>query len=248
MKALILAAGVGRRLGEQGENQPKCLLQFDHKTLLERHLVALRQCQVDQVVMAIGYQAESIRAELDALGENDWVTTVYNPAYTQGSLVSLWCLREHLSTGQDVILMDADVLYDSRLLQRLRQTSIPNCFLLDREFEPGLEPVKLCVQAERLIEFRKQLAEGLTYDFAGESVGFFRFSGQITERLLTHVEHYIAKGYDETPYEEAIRDLLLQSPEAFGYEDITGLPWIEIDFPEDVDRARLQILPRLQDE
>jgi choline kinase len=142
--------------------------------------------------------------------------------------------------------MDADVLYDSRLLQRLRQTSIGNCFLLDRMFEPGPEPVKLCVQAGRLVEFRKQLPEGLTYDFAGESVGFFRFSGEMIDRLFTHVQQYIATGQNEAPYEEAIRDLLLQSPEAFGYEDITGLPWIEIDFPEDIDRAQLQILPQLQ--
>ena len=56
----------------------------------------------------------------------------------------------------------------------------------------------------------------------------------------------IPEGRYEEPYEEAIRDLLLETPDAFGYEDITGLPWIEIDFPEDIQRAQNEILPQLR--
>jgi choline kinase len=116
---------------------------------------------------------------------------------------------------------------------------------LDRDFEPGDEPVKLCVQNGQLVEFRKQVAADLTYDFAGESVGFFRFESAFARRLATRTEYYVAAGRHEEPYEEAIRDLLLETPSAFGYEDITGLPWIEIDFPEDMKRAENEILPLL---
>ena len=111
--------------------------------------------------------------------------------------------------------------------------------------EPGEEPVKLCVHDGYLVEFRKQVAPNLAYDFAGESVGFFRFESAIAHRLATHTEQYVADGRHEEPYEEAIRDLLLETPEAFGYEDITGLPWIEIDFPKDIQRAENEILPQL---
>ena len=141
--------------------------------------------------------------------------------------------------------MDADVLYDRRIIERLVKTDIPNCFLLDRDFEPGEEPVKLCVRDGYLVEFRKQVALDLVYDFSGESVGFFRFESAIARRLATRTEQYVADGLDEKSLEEAIRDLLLETPEAFGYEDITGLPWIEIDFPEDIKRAQNEVLAQL---
>lgn len=245
MKAIMLAAGVGRRLGQDGQIKPKCLLKFNGKSLLERHLDYLRYCQIDEVVIAVGYQAEMIQDEIKAVGAENWVTTVYNPDYTKGSLLSLWTLREHLAAGDHLLLMDADVLYDRRIIERLVKTDIPNCFLLDRDFEPGEEPVKLCVQDGYLVEFRKQVALELAYDFSGESVGFFRFESAIARRIATRTEHYVAEGRHEEPYEEAIRDLLVETKEAFGYEDITGLPWIEIDFPADIKRAQNEILLQL---
>ncbi len=241
----MLAAGVGRRLGKDGQNKPKCLLKFNGKSLLERHLDYLRSCQIDEVAIAVGYQAEMIQNEIKAVEADNWVTTVYNPDYTKGSIISLWTLRQHLAAGDEILLMDADVLYDRRIIERLVKTDIPNCFLLDRDFEPGEEPVKLCVRDGYLVEFRKQVALDLTYDFSGESVGFFRFESAIARRIATRTEQYVADGLDEKPLEEAIRDLLLETPEAFGYEDITGLPWIEIDFPEDIKRAQNEILPQL---
>ncbi|MBF2005933.1 MAG: phosphocholine cytidylyltransferase family protein [Chlorogloeopsis fritschii C42_A2020_084] len=245
MKAVILAAGVGRRLGKNGQNQPKCLLNFNGKSLLERHLNYLHDLQVDEVAIAVGYQAEKIQDQIQALGVESWVSTVYNPDYTKGSIISLWALREHLKSGEHLLLMDADVLYDRRILERLVKTNISNSFLLDRDFEQGEEPVKLCVRDGYLVEFRKQVAPDLTYDFAGESVGFFRFEGEVALRLAERAEHYVANQRHEEPYEEVIRDLLLETPQAFGYEDITGLSWIEIDFPEDIKRAENEILPQL---
>ena len=245
MKAIILAAGVGRRLGKDGENQPKSLLKFNGKSLLERHLDYLHHCQIDTVAIAVGYQRQLIQDEITALGAENWVSTVYNPDYTQGSAISLWTLREYLTAEDDVLLMDADVLYSRRILEKLVKTEIPNCFLLDRDFEPGDEPVKLCVREGQLVEFRKQVAPDLAYDFAGESVGFFRFGSAIAHRLASRTEDYVAAGRYEEPYEEAIRDLLLETPAAFGYEDVTGIPWIEIDFPEDIQRAQKEILPQL---
>ncbi|MBW4570523.1 MAG: phosphocholine cytidylyltransferase family protein [Tolypothrix carrinoi HA7290-LM1] len=245
MKALILAAGVGKRLGKDGENQPKCLLKFNGKSLLERHLDYLRYCQIESVAIVVGYQAEKIQDEITALKAENWVSTVYNPDYTKGSIISLGTLKKHLTAGDEILLMDADVLYDRRILEQLVKTNIPNCFLLDRDFEPGEEPVKLCVQDNYLVEFRKKLAADLTYDFAGESVGFFRFESAIAHRLAAITEDYITNKRHEEPLEEAIRDLLLENPKTFGYEDITGLPWIEIDFPEDIKRAKNEILPQL---
>jgi choline kinase len=200
---------------------------------------------VEHVAVCAGYEADMLRHAIEASGYAAMVSTVLNRDYREGSVVSLWTMRHYLAAGGEILLMDADVLYDPALLDRLRGTAKPNCFLLDRDFEPGLEPVKLCVRAGTLVEFRKQLAEGLQYDLAGESVGFFRFGEDMALRLARKAEEYVGGGRREEPYEEAIRDLLLERPAEFDYEDITGTPWVEIDFPEDIERANTRILPHL---
>lgn len=240
MKAIILAAGVGRRLGIE---HPKCLLEFNGRSLLKRHLDILKELGVEEVIVGVGHLADQVIEAIDQYGHSNFVRTIHNPRYEQGSVISLWTLREELAYGGDVLLMDADVLYDQKMIVRLLETDHENSFLLDRGFEEGDEPVKLCVRDGLLIEFRKQLAEDLEFDFYGESVGFFRFGSKMAKRLAERTEDYLAKELFEEHYEEALRDLMLESPEDFGFEDVTGIPWVEIDFPEDIVRAEQKILP-----
>ena len=242
MNAILLAAGVGRRLGA---GEPKCLLPFGGQTLLARHLEILRACRVRHVTVGIGHQADRVRAAIAGLDAGGFVTTVFNPDYRLGSILTLHSLRESLAGGGDILLMDADVLYDRRLLRRLINSSHANCCLLDRNFEPGDEPVKLCVRGGALVEFRKKA--DVPCDFCGESVGFFKLAETAAHNLAAVTQHYVDAGKTDECYEEALRDVML-SPGAFGFEDVTGLPWTEIDFPEDVERARRDILPRLTDE
>lgn len=248
MIAIILAAGVGKRLGSIAGNRiPKCLLSFAGKTLLQRHLEYLQRCGADEVVLVAGYRRELIEAETACLGGLPQPRVVHNPKYQHGSLVSLWAAREWLTADQPILLMDADVLYDIRILERLSRSEHTDCFLLDRDYERGAEPVKLCVRQGRLVDFRKQIDPDLEYDYSGESVGFFRFSPAKARRLAETVQNYVETGALDTPHEEAVRDLLLAAPQDFAFEDITGLPWIEIDFPEDLARAEAEILPRLSE-
>lgn len=244
MKAVILAAGIGQRLGGDGGDPPKALLRFGGRTLLARHIEILRSRGVEEIVVITGHQAERIAGEIAALGAGDFVRTAFNPQFREGSVVSLWSGRAALAWGGDVLLMDADVLYDPRIMDRLLASRHRNCLLMDRDFEPGDEPVKLCLRAGQPVEFRKKVAG--TYDVWGESVGFFRFESAIAEELVAAAGRYVDGGRRNEPYEEPLRDVLLASPPGrFGIEDITGLPWVEIDFPEDVRRAKDAILPRL---
>jgi choline kinase len=238
MKAIILAAGVGKRLGKETGDRPKSLLKFDGVSLLERHFQLLQKFGIESVILVIGYQSPMIQEEITRLNLHHWVKTIENPNYTQGSVISLWCAKEFLATGEEVLLMDADVLYDAQILERLVNTKKTNCFLLDRNFEDGVEPVKLCVKDNLLVEFRKEINPQLQFDFQGESVGFFKFSGEVAQRLAQRTDFYKQNALENEPYEDAIRDLLLETPPAFNYEDITGYSWIEIDFPEDILKAK----------
>lgn len=244
MKAIILAAGIGNRLGESAQNKPKSLLEFEGKSLLERHIDILLANNINDLTIVTGYQSDMIKQHLEDAPIS--ITYLYNKRYTEGSIISLNCAQEILFSEPEFILMDADVLYDEEMIRRLVNTEINNCLLLDRNFVPGDEPVKICVKKDGMInEFRKKIASDLEFEIQGESVGFFKFNKLIGASLLGRINDYLSKGEIDTPYEEAIRDLLLTYPEQFGYEDVTDVPWIEIDFPEDIERATNDILPKL---
>lgn len=264
-RALILAAGVGCRLDDgtpESQRKPKALLEFGGKSLLARHVEILRGAGVASITVITGFAGAFIRAALAELRDGPPVSVLVNPDFREGSVVSLYAGREVLRTGDPVILMDADVLSDRRLMARLLDSAIPNCLLLDRAIGPGDEPVKLCVRDGRIVDFRKRPT--LPYDWHGKSVGFFRFTAATAADLADRVEQYIATGRRAMEYEEPIRDMIIASnatdaagthdtatpadaghPGHFGFEDISGLPWTEIDFPEDVEKARA-LVPELR--
>ncbi|MGA2396670.1 MAG: phosphocholine cytidylyltransferase family protein [Steroidobacteraceae bacterium] len=248
MRAIILAAGRGQRLQQPEDQQvPKCLLRFGGKSLLERHLLALRDCGVAEVVLALGFKRELIEAELERMKVVPRTEIVINPAFELGSVLTVHTAAEPLGRGGDVLLMDADVLYHTRILQALVSGErAMNRVLMDREFEPGDEPVKLCLRGGAPVELRKRVPTDLEYDSIGESVGFFRFDETGARRLVELVAGYVARGATDMPHEEAVRDLIRERGRTFDVADVTGLPWIEIDFPNDVARAEREILPELE--
>ncbi len=243
-QALILAAGVGKRLGGAGEDLPKALLRLGGETLIARHARLLRQAGIEAITVVVGYRAEALRAELARLPEPA-VATIHNADFDTGSVVSLLAGAPVLRSGGQIVLMDADVLYDGRMMARLMGSRLANTLLLDRDLEPGDEPVKICLAGERIVDFRKRPEHA--GEWGGESVGFFRFAPDAAAELAARAGEYVAGGRGGLEYEEPIRDMMLASPDGrFGVEDVTGLPWTEIDFSADLDRARA-LLPLLAD-
>jgi len=242
MHAIILAAGRGSRLGRQ---QPKCLLQFGARSLLARHLDLLYGHGVHRADLVIGYQADHIIEHVGQMNSRPDVAFHFNPRFEQGSVLSLSAANACLTAGSDVLLMDADVLYHPKILTRLLESSHPNCFLLDRNFQAGDEPVKIAVCDGSMVDFRKHLNPRLNFDYLGESVGFFRFDAEFATAIAEECARFENEGLADAPHEEVLRNLLLQNPGSFAWEDVTGLPWIEIDFPEDIVRASEEVLPAI---
>lgn len=247
LKAVMLAAGIGRRLSGHGhEYPPKALLRFGGKSLLERHIEVLRHLRLEELVVVVGYQSELIDAEIRRLAAGDFVRTLSNPRFTLGSSLSLWTAREVLREGDDILFMDADVLYHPELIERLLSAPGRDRLLLDRGFDPGDEPVKLCLQNGVPVEFRKIL-DDVHYDCIGEWPGFLTLSAKSAVEVAAALDAFEAAQLFEAPYEEAIREVMLKTPRRFSGVDISGLPWIEIDFPQDLERAREEVYPRLSE-
>ncbi len=191
MRAGILAAGVGRRLGDAAL-PPKVLLPFDGTTLLARHAATLRHCGIRRCELVVGYRADLIEAEIARIGAQDLFVTRFNEAYEQGSIVSLGALADLLTAGEPMVFMDGDVLCDTRMLERLLAARQENCFLLDRNLEPGEEPVKLCVRDGRLVDCHKRPAT--RFDWSGEWVGFCRLGPEMAAKIAACAARMIAAG------------------------------------------------------
>ena len=247
MHAIILAAGRGNRLADfNPDGRPKCLLEFGGRSLLARQLDILFQLGIKRTTLVLGYKAGLVVEHIGTLVSRPEIAFSYNPAYKDGSVLSLLAAHEVMTSGETVLVLDADVLFHPRILQVLIESHHENCFLIDQNFAPGDEPVKIAIYQGRMVEFRKSLPVGLDFDTLGESVGFFKFDGNIATKIAQLCDGYRTEGLTGAPHEEALRDILLALPRAFSYEDISGLPWLEIDFPEDIERAIKEILPAIR--
>lgn len=250
MIAILLAAGVGHRLEPFTRDHPKCLLEVGGRDLLRRSLDALASCAVERAVVVVGYEADQVRA---VLGDRPplAVELVDNPDYREGSILSLWHARDFLGSD-DVLVMDADVLYPRVLLERLVRSGHASCALLDGRVEGSGEEMILCAGGGRVWDIvRRRPGQELTpppgvppYEQFGESVGFLKLSAAHAAALAGILDERVRAGHRRDEYEATFPEIYRRCE--VGYERVDDLPWTEIDFPADVERARATILPAIE--
>lgn len=239
MKAIILAAGIGKRFREVTDQQPKCLIAIQGRTLLERTLAALGAAGVTEAVVVIGYRGDMIRRAIGAFCRGVRVRYVFNDRFEKGAILSLWSAREEFD--DDILIMDADVLFPITLIERLVRSTHTNCFLLDASaVNTGEEQMLLTCNGRVLNIVRGGSGD---FDLIGESVGFLKVSRADAPLLRAILDDLVAQGRDSIEHEEAFPLFLAQRE--VGFERVDDLPWTEIDFPEDLERAERGVLPRI---
>lgn len=229
MRAVLLAAGRGRRLESDA---PKCLLVIEGKTLLERHVANMLEAGITALTIVVGYKREMIEATLAGLSPSLPIELIVNEQFTRGSILSLQVAAHRILEGG--IWMDADVLYPAALLRRLVASKNDNCVLLDGSAEETGEEMMLGTNAGRVHKIARRV--GPTWDLAGESVGFAKVGsegGAVMKRML---DEEVAADRLDQEYEAAMDRAFAETP--FGFERVDDLPWTEIDFQEDVEKAR----------
>ena len=241
MKALILAAGIGKRLNF---NLPKILLKIGKKTLLERHYENLLNFGIKEIGLVIGYKSNYLVNFINKIDKDKKIKIFKNLKYKEGSIVSLVCAKSFFQKKGDLILMDGDVLYDKKILKKLIDTKKKDTLLIDKHFESGEEPVKVCIKNNKIYDFGKNVDNN--FDFQGESVGFFKFSKKTSIKLLNESKKIKAKN-KKAMYEDAIQKLIKEKKFLMEYEHINNLPWIEIDFKKDLDLAKKNILKKIDE-
>ena len=239
MRPIILAAGVGWRLKAHTQATPKCLLEIWGKTLLRRYLEAFAALGLREAVLVVGHLKEKVMAEAARGPAEVEVRFVPNEQFTRGNILSLWHARHEFDDA--VVIMDGDVLFPQEMLARLRASPDANAVAVDERFRDTGEEQKVLCEDGWVVGVSKKVTGDPRV--RGEAVGMLRLSADAGEVLRGILEEFIETGKDSLEYEDALRELAAEVP--IGVVEVGDLPWIEIDFEEDLARAREQILPEV---
>lgn len=238
MRGVILAAGRGSRLNGHVAAAPKALLDVGGRSLVERQIDALRMSGIHEITVVVGCEAERVRRHCGPA-----VSFVENPDFAStNSLYSLWLARPLLFDG--FVVLNCDVLFHMQLLRDLLTARHEAALMLAyrRPDDPpfGDEEMKVQVRGGRVIAMSKSMAPS---EADGENVGMVRFDASAAAHLVRHMDALIAGG--------GTRDWAPRAFAAFAAErplyalSTRGYPWIEIDFPEDFERAVRDVLPHI---
>lgn len=237
MKAIILAAGKGTRL-DGNAVKPKCLVEVGGLTLLRRQIESLHRANIEKIVVVIGFGGESIREEC-----GNEISFVENIHFAEtSSLYSLWLAREHLQDG--FVVLNSDVLFHPQMLSNLLESSRDDALLISKTENGnaplGDEEMKVKLEEERVVDISKDMDPA---EADGENVGIVKFGPRGAKTLVGYMDRLIENGAVKDWAPRAFREYAQHHPLHALSTD--GLPWIEIDFPEDYQRAVTEVYPRI---
>ena len=234
MKAIILSAGQGSRLGHLVDNGPKCLVDFNGHSLLDRQLDTLAANGVDEAVVVTGFRDDAVEAALAARSGGPKVRTVFNPFFkVADNTGSLYMAREELSG--DCLVWNGDTLVSQSLMRRVVANDRPGiCVTIDRKDGYDDDDMKVVEDGGRLKAIGKRLP---TESVNSESIGLLAFRAGGAERFRDAIEQALRTPEGTTIWYLRVIHHLAQSSDVWTL-DIAGEEWGEVDFPPDVDAAR----------
>ncbi|HBZ20842.1 MAG TPA: nucleotidyl transferase [Bacteroidales bacterium] len=234
MKAVILAAGVASRLRPLTNNTPKCLLKVGPKNILELALENLVENKISDIVIVTGYLENRIRDFLKIRFPELNITFCYNELYNStNNIYSLWLARNALQ-GEEMLLMDSDIVFDSRIITRLISSGFKSCLALKRH-EVHDEEIKVRTDMNgRILEISKEVNPA---EAAGESVGIELFGKDLLSELFRVIDRKvnIDKNVNQF-YEAAFQELIDNNHDIYAV-DVTEYFCTEIDTEEDLRNA-----------
>jgi len=224
---------MAKRLRPLTDEKPKCLLEVGGKTLLQRTVDAMISAGVKEFVVVTGYRENMIREFLTIHYSLCTIHYIDNPDYEHNNnIFSLWLAMQKLH-GQEVLLMDSDILCDPEAVRRVARKTNPA--LAMQQHELGEEEMKIVVdEAGRITEISKTCSPA---DAIGESVGIEKMTPAYTEAIYQELRKMILdEGQIDIFYERAFERLIPQG-HTFEVVDTTDLFSYELDTPEDLEKA-----------
>lgn len=231
MHALILAAGTGSRLQQR---RPKCLLEVGGRPLLHHQVDALDAVGADQITLVLGYQWQRVETALRGRGQ-----VIVNERYAvTNSLYSFWMARNAIEDG--VLVMNSDVLFDPALLRDLMDVE-GSALAYDTTSGDDPEHMKVHTRNGRLLRMSKDLPP--TYSH-GENVGIVHLSAPAARAAALAADQLVRQGRGDDWVSAVFTQVA--SRHRISCLDVAGRPWVEIDFPHDLEHARTRVWPAIE--
>lgn len=232
-KAIILSAGKGSRLLPLTADRPKCLIELSGRSLLEWQLDALAASGISDVVIVTGFRDDLVDAVAAA---RPGVRTLFNPFYhVADNLGSVWMARSELDG--DTLLLNGDTLVSVPLLRRVLDAQTgPIAVTVDEKESYDADDMKVLLEGDRLLRIGKALEEG---QYNGESIGLLAFRGDGAALFADRVDRMMRQPDGTRRWYLRAIDALAQAGADVRAVSIHGEGWQEVDFPEDLEKARV---------
>lgn len=230
--AVILAAGLGKRIAARTDGGPKALLELHGRTLLDRALDALASAGFREVIVVTGHAADAIRTTVSASSRAMRVSERWNPEYaTANNIVSVLVARDAVREG--FCLLNSDITFDASILSDIAALETGSWLVVDGDEALGHEEMKVAVDdAGVLTRISKLLDPGVAI---GEYIGICRFDAHGAATLMASADRLVGSGGTNLYYEDAIDAAAAEL--AMRVSWTSGRAWTEVDDEADFQRA-----------
>ena len=245
LQAVILAAGKGTRLKAKTDTLPKAMIEIEGKPLLEYSLDALIENGITDVVLVVGFRHETIGRKFGTDYRGLKIRYVLNENYAgSGSMYSLALVKDIIE--DEILLMESDLLYESRAISLLLEDGHPNSILVAGLSGSGDEVYICANDKQEISELGKHIPASSQKNAMGELAGISRFQPDFLQLVFSNAQEDFQNGNLNCHYEECI---FRTSQQTIPIHAVPGqdLAWIEIDTAEDLQKAQELIHPLIED-
>lgn len=245
MQAIILAAGMGKRLGEYTSDNTKCMLRVNGIRLIDRFLEALSEIGVSRIVLVVGYKGQNVKDYVGSSFNGIPVEYVDNPVYdTTNNIYSLFLAKDYL-TEEDTLLLESDLIFDKKILNKLVDSPESNLALVDR-YESWMDGTVVTLdENNRITRFIDK--SGFRYEDIRnyhKTVNIYKFSRDFSLNYYVPflTAYSTALGNNEY-YEQVLKVITLLHDSPLKALPLDGELWYEIDDVQDLNIAEGMFAP-----
>lgn len=239
MQAIILAAGMGKRLGEYTKGNTKCMVQVNGQRLIDRALSQLSKLNLKRVVMVVGYERESLMDHVGTEYNGLKIEYVENPVYDKtNNIYSLALAKEQLQ-ADDTLLLESDLIFEEGMLQLLLNDERPNLALVAK-YETWMDGTMVRIDDDNnIISFVPKAAfRYADTDKYYKTVNIYKFSKDFSRtKYVPFLEAYSKAVGNNEYYENVLRIISFLGGNDLKALPITNEKWYEIDDKQDLDIA-----------
>ena len=236
MQALMLAAGMGKRLGKYTENATKCMVPVNGKALIEYAIEALIEAGIKKLVMVVGYKRDILKDFLKDRYSEIEIKFIDNTVYdTTNNIYSLYMARSVLAED-DTILLESDLIFDKKIIRELIESPEKNLAVVS-PFEPWMDGTVTMLNKNNEIECILGKSE-FNWDLSNrycKTVNIYKFSKDFSEKLYMPFLNAYQTAYGKNEYYETVLKVLsFLDNTSLKAHKVDGSRWYEIDDPADL--------------